>query len=231
MKDYPVLFNDAMVRAYRAGRKTQMRLPVPDQPGDGIDAQHGDDLRNRAPYEIRDDEDEYVGMGFRDDDRWWKSPFGGPGDRLWVRECWRMGGSYSDLTMKQLAEDLWAISTVQENHLHYRADEPERAKDTKWRPSIHMPKWACRTFLPVLDVRVERIQDITEEDAIAEGMREMVSADLKSGWGAGDVTPPPPTSGYTYRNAFRRTWDTIYATKCFGWDANPLVWVGKFKSP
>lgn len=89
-----------------------------------------------------------------------------------------------------------------------------------WRPSIHMPRWASRLTLEITDVRVERVQEISEEDAKAEGI-ERVKWD-------GD-----PTDGYdaleTYRASFRRSWDAIYANQGYGWDANPWVWVIGFR--
>jgi hypothetical protein len=88
----------------------------------------------------------------------------------------------------------------------------------RWHPSIHMPRWACRLVLPLVSVRVERVQDITEEDAKAEGLRR-----TESGWTDG-------ANGYdatSARMAFRELWESIYGEA--SWDANPWVWVAEWK--
>lgn len=218
MADYPALFNDEMVRAIMAGLKTQTRRPVKlkryYEHGSAPDC-HWLDCGvepEKQRFGIRGPLGEAV------------SPFGGPGDRIWVREAWRMGGSYMDMTVKQV-EDLFAVSTVRNDHLHYRSDEPERAKDTCWRPSIHMPKWACRTFLPVLDVRVERVQDITEADAIAEGCGN------QNKFGSyRNYLPGLPRYISTARESFLNLWDSIYAARGLGVGENPPIWVATFQA-
>lgn len=188
MKEYPRLFKDEMVRAIMAGRKTQTRSPVPkkQQPGPMID-----------------------GAFCRSDGRWawqvggytsgapFKSPFGGPGDRLWVRECFQM-------TRPKRSGERFIVRNPAPGlgDLHYRADQ-ESDPPPKWRPSIHMPRWACRTLLEVLDVRLERIQDITEEDAKAEGFQR--------------------------REHFLRDWDATYEAKGVGVDETPGVFAATFR--
>jgi hypothetical protein len=167
-------------------------------------------------------------FGFADEDRGWKSPFGGPGSQLWVRECWATDLHYeqdapSDIAAK--AEE--AGYTTEVNHpaaaLWYRSDGQHRRWGDyddvrgKWRPSIHMPKWACRTFLKVRDVRVERIQDISEADCWDEG----ISRQFKAEYYQKTETPA--------HAAFATLWDTIYAAKGLGWNDNPRVWVGTFR--
>jgi hypothetical protein len=90
-------------------------------------------------------------------------------------------------------------------------------------PSIHMPRWASRLELQVTDVRVERLQDISEEDAREEGA-DLLSEDGMSGWGHTDETCP---ASYTRRNGFRHLWDSINAKRA-PWDSNPWVWVVSF---
>nr|AGC71965.1 phage-related protein [uncultured bacterium A1Q1_fos_25] len=85
-----------------------------------------------------------------------------------------------------------------------RFEESKEDRGFSWRPAIHMPRWACRLVLPLVSVRVERVQDITDEDAEAEGVE--------------------PIEG-SYREGFRAMWQDIYAT----WDANPWVWVAEWK--
>lgn len=97
----------------------------------------------------------------------------------------------------------------------YRADGWEDMQanyDLKWRPSIHMPRHACRITLEVTNVRVQRIQDISEEDARAEG-----------------VYPQDAIINASCRWLFRRLWDSINAKRGYGWDANPWVWAVTFE--
>ncbi|MEG6615358.1 hypothetical protein V6C27_02795 [Peptococcaceae bacterium 1198_IL3148] len=125
------------------------------------------------------------------------------GDILWVRET-------------------WCIDDLTPDDIYYRADYTDReAKELfgdtglYWRPSIHMPRKVARLFLRVTNVRVERLQDITEGDARVEGFRD--SFDLLS-----DTFYP---CGYH----FVETWDSIYAKQGYSWDANPWVWVIEFE--
>ena len=130
-------------------------------------------------------------------------PCGRPGDRLWVQETWgalphMMGG-------------------VQPETLRYRADgEYQNERGTwRWRPGIHMPRWASRITLEITDVRVERLQDISGMDAKREGVS--VPAHI-----------PEDGADLDYaRRGFRRLWEEIHG-EC-SWDANPWVWVIEFK--
>lgn len=128
-------------------------------------------------------------------------PYGVPGDRLWVRETFApfsTGGAV------------------------YRADKPRFSPGAhevvggSWHPSIHMPRWASRLSLEVTGVRVERLQDISEADAIAEGCHDS------------DGAPTQELSG-TARGAFALLWDDLNADRGYGWDANPWVWVVEFR--
>ena len=100
----------------------------------------------------------------------------------------------------------------------YRADDedPDIPHDKlwepfRWRPSIHMPRWASRLFLEVTDVRVERVQEVSEEGAIAEGMQMVGPAALSD------------------RTSFAHLWDTINAKRGYSWESNPWVWVIEFR--
>lgn len=139
-------------------------------------------------------------------------PYGGPGDRLWVRETW-----------------LELDTDHQPLRYSYRVDitDPEqeeirKAYGYKWRPSIHMPRWASRITLEVVDVRAERVQKITDVDVQAEGIYGVMQQ--KTIWYAGlGQGFPTPTA------AFCGLWDSIYAKKGFGWETNPWVFVTEFK--
>ena len=132
------------------------------------------------------------------------------GDRLWVRETWRIDNNLSRDRYPQVvyrADEGFMVARNAPAGVRLGAPNP---KGDIWAPSIHMPRWACRLVLPLVSVRVERVQDISEGDAIAEGLRR---ADY--GWTDG-------TTGYdtvSAREAFRELWDSIYGT----WDANPWV--------
>lgn len=176
IKERPIIFNGAMVRAILAGEKTQTRRVVKPQPG-GMDS--------------------YYGKDFRKDFSGRKCPYGKPGDRLWVRETWGVGHNY-DAIPPNLLRGL-------EANTHYRAMNIEIAEvvdPIKWRPSIHMPRELSRILLEVTAVRVERLQDISEKDAKAEGLCKTSS--------------------------FRTLWDSINAKK-YPWDSNPWVWAITFK--
>jgi hypothetical protein len=133
-----------------------------------------------------------------------KCPFGQPGDRLWVRETW--------------AHHEGAVGGI-----IFKARCPENlAKAKKWHPSIHMPRWASRITLEIAEIRVERVQDITEEDAMAEGFE--AGCDSYGDGKFEDVLEHE----WTARDEFCNTWDSIYAKQGAGWDLNLPVWVIKF---
>lgn len=140
---------------------------------------------------------------------------GQPGDRLWVRETWAMEGTDETSTLP----------------LQYKADRSDWLKCSKWRPSIHMPRWASRITLEIESVRLERVQEITEEDAIAEGsflgrckclaMQEKPRSPIEALF--------KQTSCHKHGKEFRALWDSINQPRGFGWYVNPWVWVITFK--
>lgn len=227
-KERPIRFTADEVRAYFDGRKTQAREPVKPQPAEVV-------LRSgKAPGLIRLRPTDPCLSVVGD-----VCPFGGPGDRLWVRECW---AHYQPVLSIKKADGR-LITEISDGCAAYKADGYETIADlrehlllmlgigcqaieirgNKWRPSIHMPRWASRINLDVTAVRVERVQDITEENAIAEGVVPHAYS-----WPKG--TPPNNARdcGGLHRNGFRNLWDSIYAKKGCGWDANPWVWVGEW---
>lgn len=146
-------------------------------------------------------------------------PYGAPGDYLWVRETWAVEGDLEDVRRK--VED--AIPDRSYGP-YFRADELHANAGLRWRPSIYMPRWACRTFLKIKGVRVERIQDISEEDARAEGVRGEVC--LNCGFGTSPCNCFSSRPGC--RTAFVDLWNSINEKRGYGWDKNPLVWVVEF---
>jgi len=232
MKDRPILFSGEMVLAILDGRKTQTRRVVKGLPLDDI----GDPLDITGPewYEpIKIDRhgDEYPGepiFGIYGDDWGVACPYGGPGDRLWVREAFMVGPSipgtdYSgSLSGYQLKDDDW---------IEYKATPPHRHPGGPWRPSIHMPRWACRIILEITAVRVERVQQIGEDDALAEGVRIPVRINQQTGERRilRDVLSPALDHPSPVICAFGSLWDSINAKRGYGWDINPWVWVVEFK--
>ena len=197
MKERPILFSGPMVRAIIEGRKTQTRRVVKPQPGDHPS-------------------DDGYGVTYR-------CPYGAPGDRLWVRETfgWYSGilqGSYAYTPPEKPTYPPHKVIDGVRHAICYRADYPKHRwnkNDSGWKPSIHMPRTASRITLPIVSVRVERLQSISEEDAKAEGA-------------AMDYDGPYSFSqAFNYRGGYRTLWESINGPG--SWDANPWVWVIEFK--
>lgn len=188
----PALFNDAMVRAILNKSKTQTRQPMVPQPDDNLFAcnwyhptridRHGEEGPGSLVYGCCTDEDG------------WVSPFGGPKNRLWVRECWQQ-------TRRRKSDGqlfCLRVPTKGCGDLHYRADN-ELDPPPAWHPSIHMPHWASRITLDVNRVWAERVQDISEDDAIAEG------------WSSTTELFPSVNPGYKACRWFCKLWGSIYS--------------------
>jgi hypothetical protein len=230
MREKPILFSAPMVNAIIEGRKTVTRRVLK---GNQIDMHEGDDGTFHA---VQD-------HGCHVTERTIRCPCGQPGDRLWVRETWRVDG-----LGKSVALRLGDCATTSEN-MSYRADmEDDRAcNDCQWIPSIHMPRWASRITLEVTAVRVERLQAISEADARAEGIREnWCGDDLQGvagsrpwkeeldGWmdytpGRGDGDGAEDWEALMPRESFTTLWDSINAERGYGWTVNPWVWVVGFE--
>lgn len=147
-----------------------------------------------------------------------KCPYGGPGDRLWVRETW------------QRCENCGAVNWLAGGNRGYcsTCDEPLG----RWKPSIHMFREYSRITLEILTVRVERVQNISEEDAKAEGVSgvEFSGEEWMSPLDCATTLVGKNKCVYDpYRTGFLRLWNSINAKRGFGWDVNPWVWVVEFK--
>ncbi|GMO28587.1 MAG: hypothetical protein Ta2B_09350 [Termitinemataceae bacterium] len=134
------------------------------------------------------------------------------GDVLWVREKW------SDFYVPEVS-------------IIFKADKHCVSDELKWKPSIHMPREAARIFLKVRNVCVERLQNISEEDAKAEGVN---SNKFVNDYGCGYKCPKIHKCQYCSESklqsrAFMCLWDSLYAKKGYGWDTNPYVWVYEFE--
>ena len=211
MKEKPILFSGPMVRAILEDRKTQTRRVMKIQPRPHVDVSAG-----------------FVDGRYTDGAQFYKVPYGQPGDRLWVRETFalwhRTSVEYSlewDTITDKAADALEVYG--QNIQIAYRADGED---DSGWRPSIFMPRWASRITLEITEVRVQRLQDISEEDAIAEGIGKQFLPDLKGNrfhWH--DDKQDRCT---TAAAAFHGLWDSING-KTYPWYSNPFVWAITFK--
>lgn len=138
-------------------------------------------------------------------------PYGKKGDKLWVRETW----SHDAPTLEECRsrhEDIMTGGSCVSYGPYYKASE-ENPETLKWKPSIFMPRWASRITLRLTDVRIERVQDITNSEALAEGTPDLRT--MENGW--------------DMRDCFRELWDSISKKRGYGWDKNPLVWVLQFE--
>jgi len=199
-RERPIIFNGESVRAILDGRKTMTRRVVKPQPHAGV---------RHSP-----------GGGALEDGhgRPLRCPYGQPGDRLWVREMWRLECPYDD----DAPSDLFPGDV---SFIDYKADAMADRLITpgfagRWRSSLHMPRWACRLVLEVEEVRVERLQEISDEDCEAEGVRPSIDGRGGSDWRDDE-------SGW--RRTFRHLWDELNADRGFPWSDNPWVWVVSFR--
>lgn len=184
MKERGMIFNDEMVRAILGGNKTQTRRIV---------------------------EEKFYGRAVAAELLAKHCPYGQPGDRIWVRETYRVHGKATDvatLVYRASVRNSWTEQTHR-----VPVDVCNKPVSEKWTPSIHMPRWASRILLEITDVRVERLHDMSEADAKAEGA---TPATYK-------ITPPEAV----YRVGFGDIWRSIYGQD--NWLSNPLVWVIEFK--
>ncbi|WP_176331562.1 hypothetical protein [Burkholderia vietnamiensis] len=238
MKERPVLFSGAMVRAILEGRKTQTRRVMKHQPPDDVApitvARYHPTIIDRRGDEAPGPE---IFGAFSDDGDWGcKSPFGEPGDRMWVREAWRVGKPHDRTKPSDILDPI--IARGQGVTVLYEAGgwrsvgpagraEPIYPDDAampdwagKYRQSMFMPHWASRITLEITGVRVERLQDISESDARAEGVT--IEEHHMRGYCAGAYGPPSI-------RAFHDLWNGLNAARGHGWDANPWVWVIEFR--
>lgn len=209
MKERPILFNGAMVRAILSGSKTQTRRIMKPQP-EPTCADYPGPIGHRWPsnavqsmvhveQELQNKSGGWGGLAAT------CGPYGRLGDRLYVRETWAQP------------------TTLDPGPTIYRADYPDcvpadyinvpPADEVVWRPSIHMPKALSRITLEITGVRVERLQDISEDDCRAEGCHG----------GHGSIP------GYAYNATPSEHFQYIWKSTGGNWDANPWVWVPEFR--
>lgn len=217
MNEKPILFSGEMVRVILAGRKTQTRRVIKPQPPNGFEWSEADKL--------------FVDVCGSRLGAMRKCPYGRVGGRLWVRETWQIHRLDGPLG-KEFPNILYRADSstrllLDDRVWKYVRDEP------KWRPSIFMPRWASRITLEVTGVRVERVQDISREDAIAEGLPSFMAQ-------CGTMNSSNPSRFYKTNfsdeggylspiEAFENLWDSFNAKRGFSWEANPWMWAVEFR--
>lgn len=230
MKERPILFNSEMVNAILDGRKCLARRIINPQP-DCVTP------KTNNPVWLEVSHGKYI-----------KCRYGRPGDKLWVRETFCVESNhqiefedyrppFNDGRPVRLVGDNW-------EQCHYRATDPcpelvyddDAFGSCKWKPSIHMPRWASRILLEVVNVRVERLNDISDEDAIAEGMKAITKdggITIKYGIPDRDGLPGNDNIGWVWQewranpiDAYKKLWESINGQG--SWDLNPWVWVVEF---
>jgi hypothetical protein len=229
-KERPILFSAPMVRAVQKGIKTQTRRLINPQPtGNFLGFVHRSIRSANDPKVLR----AWFQAGAGElRSREITCPYGAPGDRLWVRETW---AAFTTPTYEYGEADLIEGPVSQEEaEVVYSADG--QSMPERWRPSIFMPRWASRILLEVTEVRVERLQDISEEDARAEGLSTVSKDGSLWKWGIPDADGLPGTDddGWPWHDwerspvaAYRRLWESIHGPG--SWDLNPWVWAVTFR--
>ncbi|MFF6553901.1 hypothetical protein ACET39_10740 [Pseudomonas aeruginosa] len=217
-RERPILFNDQMVRAILEGRKTVTRRVMKPQPTPSKDGGHHwpcnvHQSMLHVERELQNGEGCWCGLAEA------ACPFGQPGERLWVREAWTIDllAAYSTKKGYDSEYELRYRTDDASREIHVAPGEPDPylalydSQRGDWRPSIHMPRWASRILLEITAVRVERLQDITPNQCIAEGAWREKDKELGRGQEA--------------IAAFADLWRSTGGD----WGANPWVWVVEFK--
>lgn len=214
MKERPILFKGDMIRAILKGRKTETRRQIKPQPDYSI-LKFGTDLEaHRCPQ---------LGPVHLGRKQWglygkpyhsssvpcfaYNCPYGQVGDRLWVRETWQN-------TLNNTGDEIITLYAAD-----YSIEDYEHLKP--WKPSIYLAKRESRITLEIADIRVEQVQDITEEGAKAESVIVPEALNILADFYKDHSTK--------HRIIFQELWNSINVKPGYSWDANPWVWVIKFK--
>lgn len=232
MTERPILFTAPMVRAILDGRKTQTRRVVKGIPDDAI-------LPEFYGYNARDGLKNSLGWFVAEAGDLWPCneedrilcPYGQPGDRLWVRETFSidaMCGYHHDNQSYSAYEIVYRAGGSKDIEWTGGRDTEDpycRSYDTQrgdWQPSIYMPRWASRITLEITGVRIERLQDISEEDALAEGIQPDPCGGFHTEDGRHFHAADP-------RESFGMLWDSVNEKRGFPCASNPWVWVLEFR--
>lgn len=226
MKERPILFSGPMVSAILDGRKTQTRRIM--KPAPVWDGQRKEHLWScnavRSMVSVEKELSEPDGWeGFAGS----VCPYGAPGDRLWVREahCIGISGLPNGMGIVPIKSEAIkpGMKVVYKQGANYGDDPPP------WRPSIHMPRWASRLTLEITEIRVQRLQEISEQDAIAEGIERVGGAASCNPWKNYRLGKPGEMAMHCScpTRSYMTLWESINGPG--SWAANPWVWCVSFK--
>lgn len=217
MKERPILFSGAMVRAILEGRKTVTRRPVKGFQIPTEDPSQGETRHRWSAVGQRHARYGFCVFGETEDEcamelgEFGSCPYGRPGDRLWVREAW------AQINVAQAPSESWVVYRECDNRTDYGGP---------WKPSIHMRRRDSRILLEITAVRVERLHGLTEEQAEREGANPILTAGLQPDELA-LLDLPLIDQKNPYRTGFAALWESINGAG--SWAASPWVWVIEFK--
>jgi len=216
MTERPILFSGPMVQALLSGRKTQTRRLIKPQPLCNGRQPLVSFNQGRAEYSFGPADRNAQGL------RWRRCPHGQPGDRLWVKETWRPRGSLHpwDLDVTYAADG--AVRTIKDGDFGERDWTMPKAAATGNVSPLFMPRWASRLTLEITDVRPERLNDIRDEDAEAEGIRDPSLGDTVWAGFMGIARDRCPS-----KTAFALLWMVLHGSD--SWRVNPWVWAITFR--
>lgn len=219
MKEKPILFNAEMIMALLDNRKSQTRRVIKRLAGFGEITEFGASDTHGYDWTFRDKHGRWHDISHQ---RLIEGcPYGKPGDELWVKETF----AYNWLWFQEQEIPI----DSHEPELFYRAtdmyfEETRKKRGIKWRSPWFMPRWASRIQLEITDVRVQRVQEISNEDAQCEGCFGDVDPYWRPTYG------DPDSGGYpSFKNSFEFLWDSINSKRGYGWDKNQWVWVVGFE--
>ena len=231
----PILFKPEMVLAIQRNLKTQTRRLIKPQPPAldevkrraGIGFELFTDERTAPTYRVAGPVWAVRELLGREPE--WKCPYGKPGDMLWVRETWGIldngPDDYPYVIWKADRAVDWCDNNRRSGAIHYVGSE---TRPKKWRPPIHMPRWASRLTLLVTDIRAQRLQDITEQDARAEGVTPFQpgpNQDLDPG----DCWSACNNPGREHLASLEYAWNEMHGWSPNSWASNPWVWAITFE--
>lgn len=230
MKEYPILSISELAKAILAGKKTQTRRVMKPQPPEWC---------KDFGYSCFTPAGSISGCGVYEDkgpaEKFFKCPYGRRGDKLWVKETHYLYGKWIKAGRTKSGKQKYEFVYLKKE-VRYLDNPPRKICKKKneigWfkRPSIFMFRWASRIILEITDIRVERLQEITEEDAIKEGCDGNLAKIM-----AGGDEYDDPDSGLEFafimdkKCLFQHLWDSINFARGYGWDKNPFVWAISFK--
>lgn len=208
-KERGILFSGPLVNTILADKKTETRRPVKRQP---------DNCRPDHVFAMHPDK---FSLQFGNEIRAVACPYGVAGDRLYVRESLRFNPEHQNV---YYAADNKGVG----DKIYARLCERDSILPSI--PSIHMPRWASRIDLEIVFIGIERVQDISEEEARAEGVPGIIhKLDISAINLTAQGMMMSGAGSPVYRDSFSDTWDTIYSKKGLGWKSNPFVWTIKFR--